>query len=267
MKYFVSILLIFISTIAYQQTIQFTPTDTLKGKFDRFSVDNFGKIYVVDADVIRVFDANLDTLFTASLKALRPASIETSKSFRTLLFDDDRSVIQFLDNTGTAIQDEIDLVLLDIQQPILVCESFAGNTIWILDADNMRLVKINQKLEKVLITENLRNVFDGDQWPIQMKEANDYLFVNIPGKGVAKFDVFGTFVSLYPIEADWIDARGNYLFVKSGSELQIIPADGLLEPEYAYKMDKGVQQFIYTRSKVYLLYENQLVIGNYTKSE
>lgn len=251
--------------VASAQKIQFELKDSILGKFDQFSVDNFGKIYVTKKDVIMVFSEDLDTLFTASLKTLRPTSIETSKSFRTLLFDEERSVIQFLDNTGTPIQDEIDLVNLDIQQPILVCESFGGNTIWILDAGNLRLIKINEKLKTVLITENLTTIFDGDELPIQMKESNDFLLILIPGKGVAKFDVFGTFMDIYPCDAEAIDARKDYLFIKTAENLQIIPLKGLMEPEYVYDIPKGMLDFAYTREKVYYKTEKGIFIGKYVK--
>ena len=247
------------------QDITFHVKDSLMGKFDQFSVDNFGRIYIAQKDVIVVYSDELDTLFTASLKSIRPTSIESSKSFRTLIFDEERSVIQFLDNTGTAIQDEVDLVNLDIQQPILVCESFGGNTFWVLDAGNLRLVKINAKLETVLVTENLTTVFDGDSLPTQMVESNDFLLVLVPGKGVAKFDVFGTYIDMYPCKAEAIDARKDYLFIKTAESLQIIPLKGLMEPEYVYDIPEGVRDFAYTREKVYLMKENGIFIGRYAK--
>ena len=265
MKFVIVIFFSIFGLSTQAQNIKFEVKDSLPGKFDRFSVDNFGRIYVTHKDVIMVFSNELDTLFTASLKTIRPTSIESSKSFRTLLFDEERSVIQFLDNTGTAIQDEIDLVHLDIQQPILVCESFGGNTIWILDAGNLRLIKINEKLETVLITENLITVFDGDNLPTQMKESNDFLLVLIPGKGVAKFDVFGTYMDIYPCEAEAIDARKDYLFIKKSNTLEIIPLKGLMEPEYVYDIPVGVTDFAFTREKVYLMKENGIFIGNYIK--
>lgn len=262
------LIFLFSSSIAsFGQSIQFQATDSLVGEFDRFSVDNFGRIYVTKGDVIMLFSKELDTIFTASLKSIRPTSIESSKSFRTLLFDQDRSVIQFLDNTLTDIHGEIDLVNHDIQQPILVCESFGGNAIWILDAGNLRLIKMNEKLEQVLITENLTSIFDGDQLPTQMKEANDFLFVLIPGKGVAQFDVFGTYVGLYPCDAEAIDAMGNYLFVKKSDTFEIIPLDGLLEPEYLYDIPKNVISFAFTRSSVYLKKAGGIFRGNFKKLE
>lgn len=266
MKYCFGLILCFYAFLGPAQDVKFQCTDTLTGNFDRFSVDNFGKIYVVKKDVIIVFSEELDTLFTTSLKTIRPTSIESSKSFRTLLFDEERSVIQFLDNTGTAIQDEVDLVNLDIQQPILVCESFGGNTIWILDAGNLRLLKINDKLETVLITENLNTVFDGDSLPTMMKESNDLLLMLIPGKGIAKFDVFGTYMDIYPCQADAIDVRQDHLFIKSADTLQIVPLNGIMEPEFVYQIPTGVIEFAYTREKVYLMTKEGILIGHYAKN-
>ncbi|MBD3635757.1 MAG: hypothetical protein HUJ25_00325 [Crocinitomicaceae bacterium] len=265
-KYLVVIAFVMFGSSLYAQKIKFVATDSLIGDYDQFSVDNFGRIYLTHEDVIVVFSKELDTLFTASLKSIRPTYIESSKSFRTLIFDEERSLIQFLDNTGTPIRDQIDLVSLDIQQPILVCESFGGNTIWVLDAGNLRLIKINEKLQKVLITENLVTIFDGDNLPIQMKESNDYLLVLIPGEGVAKFDVFGTYVDTYPCKAESIDAMGNYLFVRTSKTLEIIPLDGLMEPEYVYDIPEDVLSFAYTRSNVYMKKKNGLYIGNYIKT-
>ncbi|MCB9225278.1 MAG: hypothetical protein R2780_00575 [Crocinitomicaceae bacterium] len=249
------------------QKVQFENSDSLMGEFDQFSIDNFGRIYVTKGDVIIQFSNQLDTLFTASLKTIRPTSIESSKSFRTLVFDQDRSVIQFLDNTLTDIHGQIDLVNLDIQQPILVCESFGGNTIWVLDAGAFRLVKLNANLEKILITENLLAVFEGEELPIQMKEVNDLLYVLIPNKGIALFDVFGTFMDIYPCNARSFDAMGQHLFIQTENSLEIIPTEGVMEPEFVYPISGEVISFAYSREKVYLHKKEGLFIGNFIKTK
>ena len=261
------ILTLLASTLLQAQTVEFKVEDTLVGNYEKVSVDNLGRIYLVENDIIVQFSKELDTLFTASLKTIRPTSIESSKSFRTLLFDSDRSVIQFLDNTLTDIHGEIDLVSLDIQQPILVCESFGGNTFWVLDAGSLRLIKLNEKLEKVVITENLISIFENNKLPIQMTEANDMLYVLIPDVGVAYFDVFGTYLGMYSCKAKSIDALDNYLLIRTQTELQIISNKHLLEPEFIYKIPDGVIDFVFTNQKVYLLKKTGLYIGQFAKSE
>lgn len=261
----------FISSLAFGQ-VTFVATDSLQGKFDHFSVDNLGRLYTVKSDVIVQFSATLDTLFTASLKSFRPSTIESSKSFRTLLFDEERSIIKFLDNTLTDHHEDIDLINLDIQQPLLVCESFVGNGFWVLDVASSRLVKFDQNLNQILITENVLNLLNPDDnqsdLPIQMKESNDYLYIAIPKVGVAIFDAFGTYVNLYPTHPKRINCFGDHLMVLTeANELEIIPITNILEPNFVYALPKGVRDFYYSNTKVYLLKENGVYIGSFKKNQ
>lgn len=242
-------------------------TDSIMGSYQHFSTDNFGRIYLSNEDVILQFSADCDTMFSASLKALRPTSIESSKSFRTLVFDAERQVIHFYDNTLTDIHGEIDLVNYDIQQPILACESFAGNTFWILDAGTMRLIKLNANLELVSQTENLATLFEDKQLPAQMLESNDYLYVSIPERGVAIFDVFGTFIKLFPCKPDHISVKQNYLLIRTGDKIQVVLADNVLESDYVYTVPEDVTEFAFAHDKVYLLREKGLFVGKYTQKD
>jgi len=248
---------------SFTQSVEFEKNDSIVGKYSAFSVDNFGRISVVKNDVILNFSNKLDTLFSTSLKSVRPTTIESSKSFRTLVFDQERSVIHFLDNTLTDIHGEIDLVNLDIQQPVLVCESFGGNTFWILDAGAMRLIKLNENLEQVIITENLVSIFSGDYLPTQMMESNDYLFALIPEKGIAIFDVFGTFIRIYPCKASAFDVYKNYLILLNNNQLTATSFLPDNTPDQFFSCPADVIQFKFTAEKVYFLTPKSLVIGKY----
>lgn len=257
-----SLLLLF-SLNANSQKIKLDLQDSIMGTYEHFSVDNFGRMYLCKEDVIIQFSSQCDTLFSASLKQLRPTSIESSKSFRALLFDAERQVLHFFDNTLTDIHGEIDLFNYDIQQPILVCESFAGNTFWILDAGTMRLIKMNENLEVVSQTENLATIFEGDNLPDQMLESNDYLYVSIPDKGVAIFDVFGTFIKIIPCKPDRISVVKKYLLVREGELINVFPVENLMDSDYSYKIPADVTEFSFDNDRVYLLRKSGLFIGEF----
>lgn len=242
--------------------------DSIAGKFSYFSVDNFSRVTLVQDDVILLLSPQLDTLFSTSLKSFRPSSVESSKSFRTLLFDQERSVIHFLDNTMTDIHGEIDLVNLDIQQPWLVCESFGGNSIWVFDAGSMRLIRLNENLDKVMITENLAAVFDSDQLPLRMIEANDRLFILVPSKGIAVFDVFGTFMNLIPCQAITFDVYLSYLIILTTENTLVARSitDGFAD-DIVFPIPSGTQQIKFTADRVYLLTDTGLLVGKYIQSE
>lgn len=267
LKSFIIILLLSLATISFSQEMKLVFKDSILGKYSHFSVDNFGRVYLCRNDVILQFSNQYDTLFSTSLKQLTPSSLESSKSFRTLVFDQERSVVHFLDNTLTDIHGQIDLVSLDLQQPILVCESFAGNTFWVLDAGSMRLVKLNENLEKVIQTENLVTLFDADDLPNQMLESNDFLFVSIPGKGVGVFDVFGTYIRFIEMDCERIDVLNNYLLVKAENIVQAIPTETFFVTDVRYELPSDVIDFRFANSKVYVLREKGLFIGEYEIKE
>ena len=180
--------------LAFGQTVSLVKLDSLQGQIDHFYVDNIGNVYITNLDVVIKLNADLDTMFSSSLKSVTPQYIEASKSFRVLTFDPDRGVIQFLDNTLSGLSDELNLFDLDVVQPILVCESFNGNAIWVLDAGTLRLLKINEKFEIISQVDNLSFLNEFSGMPSQMLEYNDKLYLLMPDEKILVFDAFGTYL-------------------------------------------------------------------------
>lgn len=265
MRIFLSFILVFSTLISFGQNRKFVAKDSIAGKFSNFSVDNFGRVYLCQEDVILQYFGPMDTIYSTSLKTMRPTSMESTKSFRTLLFDQERSVIHFLDNTLTDIHGEIDLVNIGLQQPILVCESFAGNTFWVLDGGLMNLVRVNNELEKVSQTENLFNLFENGLQPTQMFESNDYLYILVPGAGVAIFDVFGTFIKMYPTIATRIGAMSNYLLLMYEDRIEAVSNLAFMDVDFVYPLPKNVTDFMFSNQKAYFLTKSRLIIGEYQR--
>lgn len=196
--------------------------DEIVGDFTTFSIDNFDNVYTTSGDVIVKYNSKFDTLFSASLKSFIPSSIESSKSFRNLVFDNEKGSVKFLDNTLTEIYSEFDLTDQDILQPALVCESFNGNAFWVLDEAGMQLLKLNSNLEVVTRIDNLGYLFENKDTPIQMFEKQDQLYINFPNNGIAIFDTFGTFLKYLPLNSNWIDVHNTYLFALENNKIEIL---------------------------------------------
>lgn len=267
------LILILFSWNSQAQQYFFDKKDSVQGNFSSFSVDNFGRITLIREDVILCLSPQLDTLYSTSLKAFRPSSVECSKSFRTLLFDRERSVIHFLDNTMTDIHGEIDLMNLDIQQAWLACESFAGNTIWVFDAGSMRLVKLDANLNTIMVTENLASVFTSDIFPEKMMESNDRLFISVPQSGIVVFDVFGTYLQTYKTTSSLFDVHTNFLWLYEDDKIYAIDLkDKLVAENFIYSVKtathilpalKNVKQFKLVQNTAYYLTDYGLMIGAY----
>lgn len=244
--------------VTESEKLQIKFLDSIQGELLNYSIDNFGNIYTTNKDVIVKYSPQLDTLFSSSLKSLVPTSIESSKSFRVLVFDKERGVINFLDNTLTDVKGEIDLADLDVLQAVLVCESFNGNTFWVLDEGGQQLLKLNQNLEIISRVDNLNFLFDKKESPIQMFEHNDELVIHFPNYGIATFDVFGTYLKFYPINSTWINIENNYLFSLKKDKINVFHLP-LMEdysilnlPDSNYTTFQIVNQKLYLKSKATL---------------
>jgi len=247
-----------VSLIGRAQNLNISFLDSLKGDFTDYSIDNFGNIYTTNKDLIVKHSPQFDTLFSSSLKSLIPTNIESSKSFRVLIFDRERGVINFMDNTLTDVKGEIDLADLDVLQTVLVCESFNGNTFWVLDEGGQQLLKVNQNLEIISRVDNLNFLFNKKESPIQMFERNDELAIHFPNHGVGTFDVFGTYLKYYSIKSDWITIEQDYLFSLNNNEINVYHLPlmdqyaSLDLPKNKYISFQIVNQKLYLKSKASL---------------
>ena len=243
-----------------KETLQLTFLDSLHGQFSSFSVDNFGNIYTTNKDVVVKHNSNLDTLFSSSLKSLLPTTIESSKSFRVLLFDKERGVVSFLDNTLTDVKGDIDLADLDVLQTVLVCESFNGNSFWVLDEGGQQLLKVNQNLDIITRVDNLNFLFKDRASPIQMFEHNDELVIHFPDAGVATFDVFGTYLHFYPVSTQCVDLKHDYLFALQNQSIQVFGLP-LMDDVATLTLPKvKIKSFKIINQKLYLHTDSSLLI-------
>lgn len=117
-----------------------------------------------------------------------------------------------------------------------------------------------------MITENLASVFSSGEFPIKMMEAHDRLFIQIPNSGIAVFDVFGTYITTYPVTAKTFDVFNNYLLTYSDLKIAARPID--FDGRESMTFDsQDLIQFKFTTEKVYLLTTSGLYIGTYLPDE
>lgn len=198
-----------IGLLTNAQLINISSKDSIQGEFTTFSVDNLGNIYLSNQDIITKLSPKLDTLFSTSLKSHFPTFIQAVKNFRILTFDQERGVVQFFDNTLTPLTSSLNLYDLDLIQPILVCESFNGNSFWVLDAGTLRLLKVSESFKIIMEVENLSFLTNDTSNPTQMIEHNDLLYIITAHEGVMVFDAFGTFIKKMTTKSFWMSFYKN----------------------------------------------------------
>lgn len=243
------------------QLIEIQEVDSMNGSFTAFSVDNLGNIYLSEQDVITKLSPSFDTLFSTSLKAHFPSYIEAVKNFRILTFDQERGIVQFFDNTLTPLTDDLNLYDLNLVQPILVCESFNGNTFWVLDAGTLRLLKVNEQFKVTTEIENLSFLSDNTTLPTQMFEYNDMLYILKPNEYVMVFDAFGTFIQRLSLKSNWISIYQNAILQYQFPQFKFmnkLNTEGQLACSWAVK---NMKSFFISSKFLYVLTENGLLKG------
>ena len=191
---------------------------TFQTSADLVRTDNIGYLYLVDKDLLIKLGPNGDTMFVASNKQFGEITdIDGSFALKPLLFHQDQNMVTLLDNTLSLQGEPIALDEFDVYQPQVVCNSFAGNTIWIYNLDNFELLKINTENGIEFRSGNLPQQTGIDVYPNDMVEFGNKLYLNNPEYGIMVFDIFGTYIKLIPIKgAEYIQVYENGITYKKG---------------------------------------------------
>ena len=184
----------------------------IQGKFNVFSVDELGNIYVLTSGgQIKKYNSALDSIavFNEVKRYGQLHSIHCENPLRTVLFFKNFNTIVLLDRMMQTIQ-KIDLRKSNLFQVSAVTSSY-DNRLWIFDQQNSKIKKINFDGSVAFESTDLRMAFDESIHPIKMIEHQGALYLLDSLTGVYVFDYYGGFKKklLYPHTIDiesWGDA-------------------------------------------------------------
>lgn len=234
----------------------------IKGKYDYFTSDNLGNIYLVHEDELIKYLPN-GKLFArySNLKLGSITSVDATNPLKILLYYRNFQQIVFLDNQLSVNSTPISVEKLGYEQADLVCAG-SNNSFWIYNKQNSELIRFDQFGRKITATGNLRQVLNEGLNPDFMMEHNNLLYLNSPASGIFVFDVFGAFSKL-------VTLRGLHSFQVSDDQLffqrdtLICRYDQVLLDAYCESFPrKAVQKGIRVFGSSYFLgYRDSVVVG------
>lgn len=124
--------------------------------------------------------------------------VDATNPMKLLLFYQDFNQVVMLDNK-LSLRTQFSLRELDILQPLLICTS-VNDGIWVYDQEDFQLKRLDTDLKIMQESGNIIQVTGVALQPVQLVEANGYLYLNNPKTGVLVFDLFGTFYKTIPIK-------------------------------------------------------------------
>jgi hypothetical protein len=172
----------------------------IKTKFDFFTTDNIGNIYMIKEDeLVKYLPSGKFFMRYSNLKLGNISTVDATNPLKIVLYYRDFQQIIFLDDQLSENSDVVSLEKLGYEQTELVCAS-NNNSFWIYDKQNNELNRFNENSKKITSTGNLKQILQRDLSPNFMLEHNGYLYLNSPETGVYVFDVFGAFSKVISIK-------------------------------------------------------------------
>ncbi len=163
------------------------------------TTDHFSNCYIITENQLNIYDSMGKYIANYSDKTLGElTSIDATNPMKLQLFYRDFRKIITLDNK-LAYTTSIKLNDLDIQQPIVICNSY-NNALWIYDQQDFQLKRIESSLQISQQSGNISQTLGYNIKPTSMLEDNKWLYMNNPETGILVFDYYGSYYKTIPIK-------------------------------------------------------------------
>ena len=170
----------------------------LKGDFIRS--DELGNVFVVKDNKLTKYNASGVQLHSYSNLAFGDITyLDIKNPFKILLYYQPFGMVEVLDQTLSLNTSAIDLNLLYIGLPTLVCGSYQA-AFWVYNPINFELIRVNQSLEVSNRSGNLQQVTGYSLNPNYMLESDNFLYLNDPEIGIFVFDKYGSYYKTIPVK-------------------------------------------------------------------
>lgn len=257
-KYFLScgiVFILLISCTALKTSVGTTSDcDLIPSSLRTFQMDAFGIIYAIDRrNSLITYDPEMTKLFEYYNNGLGDISyLDISNPRKLLVFFRDFQKIIFLDNTLSEI--ERFEWTMDQAFDIRAIGSSRDNNIWVYDALDYKLKKINSQGTVLMESNPLQSYLDIDIIPDYIIEADNEVYLMDELNGIATFDNFGNFLTYTLIKAESINISNGILsYLKGGTLYQKNNNNPLAEEQLIFQFHAGVRTAAVHQKKIYYL--------------
>jgi hypothetical protein len=227
------------ATAQKDSSFQFQKTWKVSG--GQLAVDNLSNLYVINNDEqLKKYSPAGDSIavYNEMKRFGKLHTIDVSNPLKLLLYYKDFATVVVLDRL-LALRTSLDLRRHNIQQASAIGLSY-DNNIWVFDALNYKLKKLDEQGNQQMETEDFRTLFGNSFNPVTIIDQNNSVYLYDPAVGVYQFDHFGTFQKKHPI-TNWqnIAIIGKHIVGISNNGLYVYNTSTLLEHQYQFPSSFG----------------------------
>jgi hypothetical protein len=225
------------------------------------TVDDLGNVYVVKDknNLVRYTENGDSSAFFRSVQNGEIGAVDASNPLKVVVYYPQYGKAVILDRM-LALKNELDLKRLNIASSTVVASSADGN-LWVYDRFNSRLIKIDEQLNQVGKSNDLRQEINKVPAPVFMKEGDRKLFMSDTTLGILTFDRYGNYIntlSIYGVK--YLQVFGSQILYQHGDSLfswDITSArsDNIIIPSSGQKIINSA----IVRNNLYVLYPDKLV--------
>jgi hypothetical protein len=215
-RFFTCLLLLSIGSL----NLTFLNTHTSKADIIDLAPDQFGNLLLVEGEILKKLSPQGKELaFYSNPQFGEPTALSAVDALNPLLFYQESYTLVSLDNR---LNESVVLNFLEAGfYDVTLIAQGDEERIWLYDQAQDKLFKydlIQQKRE--ISSPNITQLSGTENKPIQLISTFNYLYLNVPEKGILRFTVTGAFDQLIPVKkASYIDVNGEILYYLKDHQL------------------------------------------------
>jgi hypothetical protein len=224
------------------------------------TTDKTGNVYVGTVDnSIYKFSSKGDSIgFYNSVRIGEISQIDATNPLQILVYYANQNVITILDRVMTE-KNKLDLKKIKVYNCPSISNSADGD-IWIYDAFNMELKKVNEKLEVKTNSFNFLQQFPSGINPVFICEQDRLLFMVDSSKGILKMDAFGNYITTYHFKTHEMQYSNNQLIFLENKKLIVYNTQNISQVEFNLPMEAEILQARVERNIAYIRYKDRIEI-------
>ncbi len=249
-----------------QKDSNFHLVRSIKLQASDFALDNLNNLYVLTSTgQLKKFNEAGDSIsvYNDVRRFGKLYSIDVANPLKILLYYKDFSTIVILDRLLSA-RGTVDLRKQNIAQATAIGSSY-DNNIWIFDAIDNKLKKIDETGKLLLETIDFRTVFDEPFAPQKILDVNGSVHLYDPAFGLLSFDHYGSFQKKYPL-AKWqnINVFDKHIAGIYNSNIILYNTSNLMQKQYQFPSSFGsFNQYIIGNTRLFTLSKDSINIYNF----
>jgi hypothetical protein len=228
-----------------------------------FAVDQLDNLYLLtNGGMLKKFGPAGDSIavFNNVRRFGKIYGLDVSNPLRPLLFYKDFSTIVLLDRflSQKAV---VDLRRQGIAQASAAATSY-DNNLWIFDAVENKLKKLDESGRVLLATADFRQLFGTAFSPEKIVDQDNSVYLFDPNVGVLRFDYYGTFQKKFPASS-WrsFQVLDRQLVGVQNGALVLFNTGTFLQRQYQFPSSfGGFQRYLVSNSKLFALGKDSVSI-------